>query len=714
MTPVILALLCASPQDDREGVRTVHQSVHRSFVAVEIRLRKKSRIERAELQAEALDAKAQRFLRLMENDQVFETWGVAVGKDLVLMPDHGLRDGDVAELTMRDSTGERFGGVLHGIGRRHDFMVVKAAAPHPLVPLSFSPWTPPALGESFYVTYATRVDARWHLNVSPYILTNEPLVKGSGWFCIDPMRPGSVISDREGKTVGIALDEYLWRTPDGRSSFLGPDVLSDERVTDLPEKYAAFRDRLARVVKRVEMTFRADGPAPRFMPRGPAAPGRTVLFGIPIDARGTLLVPAGLSRDQIRKIEDIRVVEAGRAHPAAFVGAFRDFEAMLVRAEDLPTAPGLVRSAGPSPPGELFFTATVENRFGRNRIKLRTNRLYRVESGLRGAPRTRPSRSVKAGSFVLDFNGRVVGFATHDKKREDLDEMASRPSAQEYYMSRYRRQYRSDYLRHLVFSSEIVDVLKNPRPHFDPAAVPMTKKEEKRQVWLGVEVQAMSKPLAESLGVEERDLTNDGRRGLIVTEVYAGSPAARAGIRLDDVLLAVRPPEEAPRDLVARTETFGFRPRSPRSRSTPPWKPTQNYLTRLLTEIGAGKEVSFDLLRGRKTSAVKVALEDAPRDFETAEKLRDEEFGVTLKDLTYEVRRFQRIPAGTSGVVVAKVESGSRAEVAKLQPHSVVTRVNNVPVRDVAHFKALLAAPGSLTLTTITYGQTKLVELARD
>jgi S1-C subfamily serine protease len=60
------------------------------------------------------------------------------------------------------------------------------------------------------------------------------------------------------------------------------------------------------------------------------------------------------------------------------------------------------------------------------------------------------------------------------------------------------------------------------------------------------------------------------------------------------------------------------------------------------------------------------------------------------------------------------VESGSRADVAKLAPLSIIVRVNDVAVRDLAHFRELAGSAKGLTLTTVLYGQTKLVELGRE
>jgi hypothetical protein len=145
-----------------------------------------------------------------------------------------------------------------------------------------------------------------------------------------------------------------------------------------------------------------------------------------------------------------------------------------------------------------------------------------------------------------------------------------------------------------------------------------------------------------------------------------------------------------------------------------PWKSAKNYLTTLLTEIGVGKAVEFEVVRGREKLKVALSLETAPPDYENAERYKEEELGFTVKELTYEVRHVQKLDPAEGGVVVAKVESGTKSDVAKLAPMSIISRVNAVPVRSLAHFRELLAASRGLTLTTVLYGQTKLVELSRD
>lgn len=715
-----LLLLCA-PQETHPGVGPAFESARKSFVGVDVHLRKKTRLEKADLDEESLDPELQRLGQLAEAGLPFESWAVAVDKDLLLMAEKGLRAEAVEKIECFDAAGERFTATLQAVGRNFDFVLLKPTTPRSFPPLEFADWAPPAPGATFHVTYAERAEGRWHLNVSPYIMTNGPLAPERGWFCLDSMRTGAVVADAKGRPVGVALDHYLWVREDGRSSFLGKALVADERLGDLEARYAELRKTLPDAVKRVEITLRSERVQERYMPPEDPRAGRLALFGVLIDAQGGLLVPEGLSRETVRRIEDIQVVDAGRSLPAKFVASFRGFGGLLLRAEGLGGTPAVNLAATAPAPGALFLTAAVEDRFGRSRIRFDHNRLFRIERGLEGVDRLRPRFRIKGGSLLLDLEGKILGFATADKKEEDLDELAVEASRERFAYERMRSAYTPDHLRRTVFFGEIAAALAAPAAHADAKAVPMTPRDEKRLVWLGVEYQELSKPLAEALQIQERELSNDGRRGLLVTELYAGSPAEKAGLKRDDILLAIRPEGEPARDLVAEPDRLGGGfPRSgrmPAGRGGPPenpWRATRNYLTSMLTEIGAGKKVSLDVLRGREKRAVELVLELAPADSETAERHKDDALGATFKELTYEVSHYQKLERGQTGVLVARVESGGKADIAKLPTLSVVTRLNGTPVRDLAHFKQLLAAAPSPTFTTVLFGQTKLVELPRD
>ena len=97
---LFVSLWCSSlrAQEDREAVRKTYENVRKSFVALEVKLRKKTKIEKAEAEDEAADAESQRLQQLMETDQPLETWAVAVEKDLLLMAEKGLKEADIGKI----------------------------------------------------------------------------------------------------------------------------------------------------------------------------------------------------------------------------------------------------------------------------------------------------------------------------------------------------------------------------------------------------------------------------------------------------------------------------------------------------------------------------------------------------------------------------------------------------------------------------------------
>ncbi|MGH9361107.1 MAG: PDZ domain-containing protein, partial [Thermoanaerobaculia bacterium] len=124
----------------------------------------------------------------------------------------------------------------------------------------------------------------------------------------------------------------------------------------------------------------------------------------------------------------------------------------------------------------------------------------------------------------------------------------------------------------------------------------------------------------------------------------------------------------------------------------PPWRGPRNSLNQRLTRIGEGRRVELVYLRQGKEGRALATLETAPPDFESAREHKVPDLGLTLKDLTYEVRTHYRLKQDSPGVVVAKVEPGGRAAVAKVLPFEILVSVNGRAVRSIEEFQRVLAA----------------------
>ncbi|MFO1430899.1 MAG: DegQ family serine endoprotease [Candidatus Competibacteraceae bacterium] len=179
--------------------------------------------------------------------------------------------------------------------------------------------------------------------------------------------------------------------------------------------------------------------------------------------------------------------------------------------------------------------------------------------------------------------------------------------------------------------------------------------------WLGVLIQGINQELAQSFGL-------DRPHGALVSQVLPNSPAAKAGIKAGDIILAFD------------DKTIE------QSAQLPP----------LVGATPVGKTVSLSLLRDGKPKTIDV----------TIEKLRDEEeqvaskakggkpqqgklLNMALSDLTREQRR--ELNLGERGVLVEDVGEGP-AQDAGIQPDDVILAVNQTDVKSAAQFAELVKA----------------------
>jgi S1-C subfamily serine protease len=67
--------------------------------------------------------------------------------------------------------------------------------------------------------------------------------------------------------------------------------------------------------------------------------------------------------------------------------------------------------------------------------------------------------------------------------------------------------------------------------------------------------------------------------------------------------------------------------------------------------------------------------------------------------MTYEVVRYFQRPDGDPGVVISKIEIGSKASTAGLKPFEIITHVNDQPVKSVKEFEQSVKGQQTLRLS---------------
>ena len=516
-----------------------------------------------------------------------------------------------------------------------------------------------------------------------------------------------IILDADARVLGVALDNALWVTSESVDSWIGTEIMSDRRLTPvaLDEIADAIRARARATVKEIEIQFRSDSPLPQ---RLTLEEGKLFLYGVLLDSAGRVFIPTELDVNAVRQIEKITVMEGDKQVEAEFLGLFRDFGALLIRAKGISAeddagvqhAP-LLREGGTLPRGKAFFTLCVRRRYGQRRDNVEYNRYLDMATGYKDSRYPVPLRPLRVGDLVTDAEGRLLGFQA-PVRREEQDVIRARLGL---YGTPKPPQMR------VYLFSEIATLLERPQSHFDAMARPMTRKEERGMVWLGVEYQQMTPALARAFKAEGP--TRGGARGLLVTHVYESSPAAKIGIAVGDVLLSLGVPG-TPAEIDLTEPAVESRSRRPDQGGFPAWRSRRNSLTAILTLLGEGREIRLRFFQGGEEKEILLTLEKAPDDFLNADEYREPALGLAVREMTYDVRSALRWPADAPGVVVSEVEPGSKAAVAQIVPFEIISRVNDEPVSSPKQFERIVrnaASRGTVELLVIRLGQSRIVEI---
>ncbi len=175
--------------------------------------------------------------------------------------------------------------------------------------------------------------------------------------------------------------------------------------------------------------------------------------------------------------------------------------------------------------------------------------------------------------------------------------------------------------------------------------------------FLGVGIQNIEPKLAEWLGIKET-------QGALVTEVQNGSPAEKAGIKKDDVIVEFNgyPVTDAPslRNRVASTK--------PGTRAK-------------VGIIRNGERIDLEVEVGKKPSEGGVTV--------TTEEGKNVELGMSVQNLTEELAK-QFGYEEKEGVLVTAVEPNSPAYLKGIREGTIIKEVNRVPVRNVNEFEDAL------------------------
>jgi serine protease Do len=175
--------------------------------------------------------------------------------------------------------------------------------------------------------------------------------------------------------------------------------------------------------------------------------------------------------------------------------------------------------------------------------------------------------------------------------------------------------------------------------------------------WLGVSVQDITDDIAKGLNIKDQT-------GALITEVFEGDPADKAGIKQGDIIKEV--------DGKAVRDT--------------------HELLRVVAMVPVGKKVSVRVLRDGVAKEFQVTVAEREEGKELASTRRDtrENYGMTVQEVTPEIARRLGM-ARAEGVIVTQVKEGSAAEDAQIQPQDVILQINKVKIHNLKDYQREIA-----------------------
>ena len=418
-------------------------------------------------------------------------------------------------------------------------------------------------------------------------------------------------------------------------------------------------------------------------------------------AGGDVFVPAMLTSEETARLQRIELVHPdGRRIELTFAGAFGDWGGFVARFPDGRIPDGLEPcrcgiAPGERHPGEAGWDVKFVNAAGRIKVDARPVLMENFRQ-VRGGEFVPHGDCEHGMSLLADREGGLVSLR-----------LARRTNAERF--SRGGELIGGRALAELLASRD-----------FNPEFRPRVDTDRVRTAWIGADVIGLTDEVAREKKVTAF-LSDSRSRGALVAKVYPDTPAAAAGIRDGDVLVDLRlatsrskmPIEFEPRFDFAG---LGFRMLSgdgtlDGTRGRSPWPNVESGVNEFFTRIGIGTRVVMSYVSGGVRREAEMTLAQVPEHFLSAPRSRNRDIGMTVGDLTFEVRDYYRLEKDAPGVVVMKLKPGDPAAVAGLRAFEIITEVNGEPVKDAKDFGRKIKGQKKLSFSVRRLTATRIVRI---
>jgi serine protease Do len=282
----------------------------------------------------------------------------------------------------------------------------------------------------------------------------------------------------------------------------------------------------------------------------------------------------------------------------------------------------------------------ISARMARELRRKDANGVY-VQSLRPGGPSADAKPSIGRGDIIRKVNGKAVRDVAHLR---ELTAEATKGKTDP-------AEVLVDYDRGTSRLLTVVKVGKEPEPD-KPALA--------RKPWPAVDTQVLTRDLAEALGLA-------GETGVRVVEVYPGRAGQAAGLEVGDIILEI---DNMDVEASEPTDTDVFET--------------------MIRRYDIGAEVDLKVVRDKQKKKITMKLEAPPTAEDRLPKYEDEDFDLTVRDLSVMDRIRKKENKTLTGVLVERADAGGWAAFGGLSGGDVILSIDARPTPDVGVVEKIL------------------------
>ncbi len=182
---------------------------------------------------------------------------------------------------------------------------------------------------------------------------------------------------------------------------------------------------------------------------------------------------------------------------------------------------------------------------------------------------------------------------------------------------------------------------------------------EASKAWIPIEVQVLTKEIAEKMNVEEG--------GFLVTRVYKMNETKEIPLKTGDII----------------KEIDDYRFSATKIEDYDEWQEK-------VKTLPVGNTVKLKILRDNREMEVSTVLEKAPSSPNLVSKYQDDWLGLTVRDLCFYDYIDYELPHDLMGVYIEQVSPGSWAALSRIEQGDVLISINNTSIESVDSFEEIL------------------------